>query len=139
MPVSIKTKIFSSHPGALTLQPSLVEIQTDSYAWFLKEGVGEVLKEVSPIKDYTGKNLELQFGAYSFDEPKYTEELARTKDMSYEAPLRVSVTLVNHKTGKTKSQEIYLGDVPLMTKRGTFIINGVERVVVSQLIRSPGI
>src|SRR3989338_5921573 len=134
-----KTKIFSSHSGALTHQPSLVEIQLDSYAWFLKEGVGEVLKEVSPIKDYTGKNLELQFGKYTLDEPKYTEEVAHAKDLSYEAPLRVEVALINHKTNKTKSQEIYLGDIPLMTKRGTFIINGVERVVVSQLIRSPGI
>ncbi len=134
-----KTKIFSSHPGALVAQPSLIEIQTDSYAWFLTNGVQEVLKEVTPIKDYTGKNLELHFGKYAFDEPKYTEDQARVKDLSYESPLRVEVTLINHKTGKTKSQEIYLGDIPLMTKRGTFIINGVERVVVSQLIRSPGV
>ena len=98
-----KTKFFSSHPGVLTPQPSLVEIQRDSYASFLKGGIGTVLKEVTPINDYTGKNLELHFGAYTFDDPKYSEEQAREKDANYEAPLRVTVTLINHRTGKTKA------------------------------------
>ncbi|MDD5547857.1 MAG: DNA-directed RNA polymerase subunit beta [Candidatus Pacebacteria bacterium] len=135
----IPTKLFSKHPGSLIEQPNLVEIQTVSYKWFLKEGVKELFKEVFPIKDYAGKELELHFGDFYFDEPKYDEEYARFKDLTYEASLRVKLKLLNKRTKQQKEQVVYLGDFPMMTDRGTFIINGVERVVISQLIRSSGV
>lgn len=118
---------------------NLNEAQLYSYNWFLKNGLKDLLKEISPIRDYTGKELELFFEDYHFDEPKYDEITARYKDATYEASLRIRLRLVNKKTGKERSQEVYLGDFPIMTNRGTFIINGVERVVVSQLIRSAGV
>jgi DNA-directed RNA polymerase subunit beta len=135
----LPSKVFSSHSGALISQPNLVEIQTASYKWFLKEGLKELFEEVSPIKDYTGKDIELHFKDFYFDEPKYDEEYSRYKDLTYEAALRVKFQLINRKTKDKKEQEVYLGDFPVMTDRGTFIINGVERVVVSQLIRSSGV
>ncbi len=119
--------------------PNLIEIQQNSYHWFLHEGLKELFEEISPIQDFTGKDLELYFGKYYFDEPKFDEKTSRDKNVTYEAPLRVEVTLVNERTGETKKQEVYLGDFPLMTDRGTLIINGIERVVVSQLIRSAGV
>ena len=134
----LPAKTFSSHPGALVEQPDLALIQTESYEWFRKEGLKELFKEISPITDYSDKQLELHFVDYYFDEPKYTEEEARFKSMTYEAPLRAKVRLVQKGTKKKKEQEVYLGDFPVMTSRGTFVINGVERVVISQLIRSPG-
>ncbi len=118
--------------------PDLVEIQKDSYKWFLREGIEEIFEEVSPIKDFGGQKLELSFLDYYFDEPKFGERESKRKNITYEAPLRVNVEL--RKQGKRVSrQEIYLGDIPLMTKNGTFIINGIERAVVSQLIRSAGV
>ena len=137
--MKLPTKVFSSHSKALVAQPNLVEIQTQSYQWFLKTGLKELFKEVSPIKDYTGKDLELHFVDYYFDEPKYDEAHARFKDLTYEAPLRLKLRLENHRVKEKKEQEIYFGDLPMMTDRGTFIINGIERVVVSQLIRSAGV
>ena len=122
--------------GAL---PHLIEIQLNSYKWFLEKGLKELLGEVSPIKDFTGKNLELSFGDYYFEKGKHDEHTARERNTTYEAPLYVSAKLVNKVSGKTKTQDVYFGDFPLMTPRGTFIINGVERVVVSQLIKSPGV
>ncbi len=119
--------------------PNLIEIQLNSYDWFMEKGLKEILKEVNPITDFTGKDLELYFEDYYLDEPKYDEVTAKNKNISYEAPLRCKVKLIIKKTGEVKEQEIYLGDFPIMTDRGTFIINGVERVVVSQLIRSPGV
>jgi DNA-directed RNA polymerase subunit beta len=119
--------------------PNLIEVQLDSYKWFWEKGLQELLDEVNPMKDFTGKDLELTLGAYYLDEPKYDEVTAKNKNISYEAPLRAKATLTIKKTGEVKEQEIYLGEFPLMTDRGTFIINGVERVVVSQLIRSPGV
>jgi DNA-directed RNA polymerase subunit beta len=119
--------------------PNLIELQTDSYDWFLEKGLRELLDEVNPIKDFTEKDLELSFGEYYLDEPKYDEVTAKNKNISFEAPLRCKVQLTIKGTGEVKEQEIYLGDFPLMTDRGTFIINGVERVVVSQIIRSPGV
>ena len=138
MPSTLPTKIFSTHPGNFLKQPFLTEIQQSSWQWFIKEGLKELFKEVSPIKDPTG-NLELYFLDYYFDEPKYDEETSWAKDLTYEAPLRAKVKLVNLHTKETKEAEIHLGDFPIMTSRNTFIINGVERVVVSQLIRSAGI
>ncbi len=135
----LPTKVFSSHPGSLIVQPNLVEAQTQSYYWLLKAGIKELFEEISPIRDYTGKDLELHFKDYYLDEPKYNEEHSRLKDLTYEAPLRVKAKLVNKKTGDVKEQEVYFSDLPVMTERGTFIINGVERVVVSQLVRSSGV
>lgn len=135
----IKTKMFTSFKGKDIEQPNLAEIQTNSYEWILKEGLRELFDEISPITDYAGKNIELYFGDYYFDEPKYDEEYAKFKDLTFEAPLRVKVKLVNGQTKETKEQEVYFGDLPLMTDRGTFIINGNEKVVISQLIRSPGV
>jgi DNA-directed RNA polymerase subunit beta len=119
--------------------PNLIEVQLDSYKWFWEKGLQELLDEVNPMKDFTGKDLELTLGGYYLDEPKYDEVTAKNKNISYEAPLRAKATLTIKKTGEVKEQEIYLGEFPIMTDRGTFIINGVERVVVSQLIRSPGV
>jgi len=119
--------------------PDLIEVQKSSYQWFLKEGLKELFEEVSPIKDFIGRDLELYFLDYYLDEPRFDERKAKAKNVTYEAPLRVETKLVNKKTGEIKEQEIFLGDFPLMTKRGTFVINGIERVVVSQLIRSAGV
>jgi len=136
---TLPVKVFSSHPGALAKQPSLQFIQTESYKWFLEKGLKELFDEVSPIQDYSGKELELYFLEYHLDEPKHSEEEARFRGVTYDAPLRVRVRLINKVTGKKKEQEIYLGDIPVMTDRGTFVISGHERVVISQLIRSPGV
>src|SRR5512141_2057444 len=119
--------------------PNLVDHQNKSFQWFVEEGLGELLAEISPIDDYTGTKLSLVFKDYHFDEPKMTEAEARENNVSYEAPLKARVELTNKVTGEVKEQEIYLGDYPWMTKRGTFVINGAERVVVSQLIRSAGV
>ena len=134
----LPTKNFSErnlHEHAL---PDLLETQRNSYEEFWKNGLSELFAEISPIHDYGEKNLELWFDGYRADESKYTERTAREHNASYEAPLRVRLRLHNKRTGEIKEQEVYMGEVPLMTSRGTFIVNGVERVVVSQLIRSPG-
>lgn len=118
--------------------PNLIKVQKDSYDWFVEEGLGEVLKDISPIEDYSG-NLVLEFFDYYMeDKTKYTVEEAKERDATYSTRLHVKVRLINRETGEIKEQEIYLGDFPLMTDSGTFIINGAERVVVSQLVRSPG-
>ncbi|MFH1890543.1 MAG: DNA-directed RNA polymerase subunit beta [Candidatus Kuenenbacteria bacterium] len=119
--------------------PNLIETQTDSYKWFLEEGLKELFDEINPIVDFIGRDLELHFGDYAFDEPKFDEVTAKERNATYEAALRVMVKLLNKRTGEVKEQEIYLVDFPLMTPRGTFIVNGIERVVVSQLIRSAGV
>ncbi len=119
--------------------PDLVSHQSSSFNWFVKEGLGELLHEVSPIDDYTGTKLTLSFKKYHFEEPKMTESEARENNVSFEAPLKAVIELTNKVTGEVKEQEIYLGDYPWMTSRGTFVINGAERVVVSQLIRSSGV
>ncbi len=118
--------------------PNLIEVQKDSYEWFLKEGLREVFRDVSPITDHSG-NLSLEFYDYHFDTtPKYSVEECKERDATYSVALRVGVRLVNRDTGEIKEQEIFMGDFPLMTESGTFIINGAERVIVSQLVRSPG-
>ena len=118
--------------------PNLIKVQKDSYDWFVEEGLGEILKDISPIVDYSG-NLVLEFlDYYMEDKTKYTVEEAKERDATYSTRLHVKVRLINRETGEIKEQEIYLGDFPLMTDSGTFIINGAERVVVSQLVRSPG-
>jgi DNA-directed RNA polymerase beta' subunit len=118
---------------------NLNEAQLNSYEWFLKKGLREIFEEISPIRDHTGKEFELYFSDYRFDEPKYDEGTARYKEATYEAPLRCTLKLINKITGHEHTQEVYFGDFPIMTKRGTFIVNGVERVVVSQLVRSAGV
>ena len=124
--------------GDFIEMPNLIKAQKDSYDWFVKEGLGEVLKDISPIEDYSG-NLVLEFFDYYMeDKTKYSIEEAKERDATYSTRLHVKVRLINRETGEIKEQEIYLGDFPLMTDSGTFIINGAERVVVSQLVRSPG-
>ncbi len=119
--------------------PNLIDMQKSSYDWFIKEGLREVFHDVSPITDYAG-NLILEFTDYRIDEqPKYSIEECKERDTNYAAPLRVQVRLINQETGEIKEQEIFMGDFPLMTEQGTFIINGAERVIVTQLVRSPGI
>ncbi|MFZ3063291.1 MAG: DNA-directed RNA polymerase subunit beta [Actinomycetota bacterium] len=128
---------FSKIPEILEV-PNLIALQKDSFDWFLKEGLAEALIDISPIQDYTG-NLALEFGAYEFGETKHSAEECKEKDITYAAPLFVTMRFINKKSGEIKEQSVFIGDFPLMTDRGTFIINGTERVVVSQLVRSPGI
>jgi DNA-directed RNA polymerase subunit beta len=130
-------KYFTKIKDAMDL-PNLIEVQKASYDWFLKEGIAELLDEVSPIGDFIGRDLELSFGEYFIDEPKFDEQTSKDKNITYEAPLRVKAILKNLRTKDVKEQEIFLGDLPVMTDRGTFIVNGSERVVVSQLVRSAG-
>ena len=118
--------------------PNLIKVQKDSYDWFIEEGLGEVLRDISPIEDYSGNLILEFFDYYMEDKTKYTVEEAKERDATYSARLHVKVRLINRETGEIKEQEIYLGDFPLMTDSGTFVINGAERVVVSQLVRSPG-
>jgi DNA-directed RNA polymerase subunit beta len=131
-------KYFTTLREAIPLT-DLVEVQKKSYDWFFKEGLKELFDEISPITDHIGRDLELSFVDYYLDEPKFDEAQSKEKNISFEAPLRVNVRLSNKRTNEVKEQEVYLGDFPLMTERGTFLINGVERVIVSQLIRSAGV
>lgn len=131
-------KWYASAKDVVSL-PDLSSLQTDSYSWFLREGLRDLFDEISPIEDLAGKNLELHFVDYYIEEPKVDEATAREIDSTYEASLRVKLRLVNKETGEIKEQEVFLGDIPIMTQWGTFIINGVERVVISQLIRSAGV
>ncbi len=118
--------------------PNLIEIQTSSYQWFLDEGLREMFQDISPIEDFTG-NLSLEFIDYSLGEPKYSVDECKERDVTYAAPLRVKVRLINKETGEVKEQDVFMGDFPLMTETGTFVINGAERVIVSQLVRSPSV
>jgi len=131
-------KTFSAFVPSIVEPPHFLRSQADSYKWFCETGLGELFEEISPIVDHAG-NLELQFLDHYLDAPKHTEETARDRNATFEAPIRSAVRLINKKTGEVKEQEVYLGEFPVMTERGTFVINGVERVVVSQLIRSPGV
>lgn len=117
----------------------LIAVQRNSYNWFLDKGIKEILLEVGPIEDFTGKNWRLEFGDYEFLPPKLTPSQAKEKGLSYDMPLKVNATLINKQTGERTEQEIFLGDIPKMTPTGTFIINGIERAVVNQLVRSPGV
>ena len=132
-------KTFSRYKAPLAPYPSLAEIQTSSYDWLVRDGVAELLKEFSPISDYTGKKFDLFFESFELDKPKFDEQYAKENKINYEAPLRARVRLVNKVLGTDKEQEIFLADFPAMTEHGTFIVNGVERVVVSQLARSYGV
>ena len=124
----------------LDLPPlDLTLVQRESYQWFLEHGIAELLSEVSPIVDFTGKNWELSFGDYYFGRPRLTPQVALDKGLTYDMSLKVTTTLVNKQSGHRLVQEVFLGDIPAMTQQGTFIINGIERCVVNQLVRSPGI
>lgn len=133
-----KRKNFTDIDNAAKLT-DLVEHQLKSWQWFIDEAIGEIFAEINPIEDYTGTKLELRFKDYHFEEPKISDQEAKENNVSYEVPLKAKVELTNKVTGEVKEQEIYLGDYPWMTDRGTFVINGAERVVVSQLIRSAGV
>ena len=135
----MEKKYFSRYREPLAPLPNLVEMQLNSFRWFLEHGLKELFREFSSILDYSGKELALDFVDFSIDEPKFSEHHAKTHNLSFEAPLRTRVRLVNKETGEEKEQEIFLADIPLMTQRGTFIVNGVERVIVPQLARSFGL
>ncbi|MFA9382006.1 MAG: DNA-directed RNA polymerase subunit beta, partial [Acetanaerobacterium sp.] len=133
------TRMSFSRINEVLDMPNLIEVQKNSYSWFLKQGLKEVFGDVSSITDYTG-NLVLTFVGYRLeDKPKYSVEECKERDVTYAAPLRVTARLLNKETGEVKEQEIFMGDFPLMTESGTFVINGAERVIVSQLVRSPGV
>jgi len=131
-------KYWSKAPS-LVPQLNLIQIQLDSYNWFLKEGIKEVLAEISPVEDFTGKNWTLELGSFYFGKPKYSSETAREKGVTFDAPLKIEAILINKQTGQRSKQDVFLGDIPQMTEKGTFIINGVERVIINQLVRSPGV
>ena len=118
--------------------PNLIAIQTDSFKWFMSEGLDQAFQDIAPIENNT-KDMCVEFGDHRFGDPKYTVDECKEKDVSYQAPLYVEIRYINRETGEIKEQEVFMGDFPLMTNRGTFIINGTERVVVSQLVRSPGV
>jgi DNA-directed RNA polymerase subunit beta len=132
-------KYFSRFKEALTPMPNLIQAQLDSFKWFIEEGIGQALKEFSPIQDYAKKKFELSFGAFEVSLPKYDEEHAKVNKLSYEGQLKARVVLKNKSLDSTKEQEIFLSEVPLMTSHGTFIINGIERIISPQLARSFGI
>ncbi len=131
-------KYFSKTPFIVP-ELNLIQIQLDSYHWFLQTGIAEVLKEISPVEDFTGKNWTLELGSFYFGKPKYSAEEASLKGVTYDAPLKIEAILINKQTGQRYKQDVFLGDIPQMTDKGTFIINGVERVIINQLVRSPGV
>src|SRR5680860_1280317 len=135
---SAKRVFFTEGDTALVL-PNLIAHQKDSWRDFVETGLSEIFSELNPIDDYTGQKLSLRFKDYQFQDPKNSEKDAKENNLTFDAPLHVNVELINKVTGEVKEQEIYLGDYPWMTDRGTFIVNGTERVVVSQLIRSAGV
>jgi len=139
MPAAAKARKFYTNTKTDLEMPDLIVHQHQSWKWFVEEGLGEIFAEVNPVEDYTGEKLEIRFKDYHFEDPKMTDAEARENNISYEAPLKAKIELTNKVTGEVKEQEIYLGDYPWMTDRGTFVINGAERVVVSQLIRSAGV
>jgi len=134
----IPKKSYASLPQILEV-PNLIQVQTDSFRWFQEKGLKQLLEEISPIEDFTGNRLALSFVDYEFRDPHYTEQECRQKDMTYSAPLYVRTQLLVKETGEIKEQDLFFGDIPLMTAKGTFITSGAERVAVSQLLRSPGV
>ncbi len=137
VPVGKRTRYSYAKIKEVMDMPHLLDIQRNSYEWFLKEGLQEIFHDISPIQDFTG-NLVLSFEDFTLGEPKYALDECKERDVTLAAPLRVNVRLINRETGEIKEQEVFMGDFPLMTETGTFIINGAERVIVSQLVRSPG-
>jgi DNA-directed RNA polymerase subunit beta len=136
---SLNNRMYWGNKASQLKSLDLARLQKESYQKFLTEGIGELLQEVSPVTDFTGKNWKLELGEYFFGKPKLTPEQCVQKGVSYDAPLRVRVTLTDLQTEKQYKQEAFLGDIPQMTEKGTFIINGVERVIINQIVRSPGV
>ncbi|MDD3896981.1 MAG: DNA-directed RNA polymerase subunit beta [Candidatus Peribacteraceae bacterium] len=133
-------RLFLTEDKAATAQDtSLIQMQLDSYKWFLTEGIKELLQEISPITDFSGKKMMLNILGHTFDPPKYRPDVCRRRNLSYEAVMKGYVQLINKETGEIKEQDVFLGSIPLMTEKGTFIVDGIERVVVHQLVRSPGV
>ena len=137
VPVGKRTRYSYAKIKEVMDMPHLLDIQRNSYEWFMSDGLKEIFQDISPIQDFTG-NLVLSFENFSLGDPKYSIDECKERDTTYAAPLRVNVRLINNQTGEIKEQEVFMGDFPLMTETGTFIINGAERVIVSQLVRSPG-
>jgi len=139
--VALPERVSFAHIPDMQPMPGLIQIQLDSFEWFKKEGLRELFEEITPIEDFTGKKLSLEFivPPDPFGKPKYSEDECRDRDATYAAPLHVNARLTNKESGEIIEKEIFMGDFPLMTEQGTFIINGTERVVVSQLVRSPGV
>ncbi|MBI2040205.1 DNA-directed RNA polymerase subunit beta [Candidatus Microgenomates bacterium] len=133
-----KARKYFSKVQASPPELNLIKLQLDSYSWFLAEGIREVLDEISPVEDFTGKNWTLELGSFSFGKSKYNSEQAKLKGVTFDAPLKIEAILINKQSGQRYKQEVFLGDIPQMTEKGTFIINGVERVIINQLVRSPG-
>src|SRR4030042_4953322 len=139
MPAANQPKRLNWGQNHTNLPPlNLLETQRESYQWFIEEGIKEALVEISPINDFTDKNWQLSFGDYHFGKVRYSPSLAVKKGLTYDIPLRVEATLTNKKTGRKVAKEVFLGDIPKMTERATFIINGIERGVINQIIRAPG-
>ena len=140
-PPALPERVSFAHMPAILSMPGLIQIQFDSFEWFKQEGLCEVFAEISPIEDFSGNNLSLELIVPSepFGTPKFSEEECRDRDTTYSAPLTVKARLTSKETGEIIERDVFMGDFPLMTKNGTFIINGTERVVVSQLVRSPGV
>ncbi|MBI2600667.1 DNA-directed RNA polymerase subunit beta [Candidatus Daviesbacteria bacterium] len=137
--IAIAPRKYWTKTTAPTPDINLIKLQLDSYSWFLHQGIIEVLNEITPVEDFTGKNWTLELGSISFGKPNYTPEQALNKGVTFDAPLKVETILTNKQTGKKYQQEVFMGDIPQMTEKGTFIINGVERVIINQLVRSPGV
>ena len=132
-------RIFWGQHKQINLPPlDLIQVQRDSFRDFLENGIREILDEISPVEDFTEKNFSLTFGKYSFGRPKHTQEEALDKGLTYDVPLKVETSVLNKQTGEKNTQEIFLCDLPMMLEKGSFIINGIERAVVSQLVRAPG-
>ncbi len=131
-------RVFLVDDQGITHVPSLIEMQIESYRWFLTDGLKELLEEVTPITDFSGRKMELRILGHTFDEPKYDPETCKRRNLTYEAAMKGQVQLINKETGEIKEQDVFLGSIPLMTDSGTFIVGGIERVVVHQLVRSPG-
>jgi DNA-directed RNA polymerase subunit beta len=135
----VSNRVYLTKDDSFEMMRSLIDVQIQSYRWFLTEGLAELLKEVSPITDFSGKKMELNFLGHTFDAPKYDPVTCKRRNLSYEAAMKAQVQLINKETGEIKEQDVFLGSIPLMTDSGTFIVGGIERVVVSQLVRSPGV
>ena len=137
-PLASRERLSFSNTREVLELPDLIAVQRVSFDWFVDQGVAEVLADISPIEDFTGQ-LKLELSDHIFDPPKYSEDECRERDMTYARPLFVTARFMNAQTGEIKEQTVFMGDFPMMTERGTFIINGTERIVVSQLVRSPGV
>ncbi len=137
--MTIGGRVFLTKDDSIEMMRSLIDVQIQSYRWFLTEGLSELLKEVSPITDFSNKKMELNFLGHTFDRPKYDPATCKRRNLSYEAAMKAHVQLINKETGEIKEQDVFLGSIPLMTDSGTFVVGGIERVVVSQLVRSPGV